>query len=140
MTKWSFCLAGALVCALGTPGRAQVEPGAVRARKPNQCLTDEELKVNKTLRALNRPTTKSDPQAMNSSWPKSRPTRYGRRKMARVEAPVNIESSPRISKGRPSGLSALTLGLGSTAVCSAIAGVLLRDRPLREVSCYRSRG
>src|SRR6266699_1436696 len=61
MTKWSFCLAGALVCALGTPGRAQVEPGAVRARKPNQCLTDEELKVNKTLRALNRPTTKSDP-------------------------------------------------------------------------------
>jgi hypothetical protein len=49
------------ILSIGSPAAAQVEPGSVRERKPNQCLSDEELNVNKTLKALTRPTTKSDP-------------------------------------------------------------------------------
>jgi len=50
-----------VVIALASPALAQVEPGSIRERKPNQCLSDEDLKINKDLKNLNRPTTKNDP-------------------------------------------------------------------------------
>ena len=58
------CALGVAAVALLTisaPVFAQVEPGQVRARKANQCLSDDELKINKELKALNRPTGKNDP-------------------------------------------------------------------------------
>jgi hypothetical protein len=48
------------VLACASPVLAQVEPGSVRQRKPNQCLSDAELKTNKDLKSLNRPTSKTD--------------------------------------------------------------------------------
>jgi hypothetical protein len=49
------------VLGLASSAFAQVEPGQVKSRKANQCLSDEELKINKDLKALNRPTIKTDP-------------------------------------------------------------------------------
>src|SRR5436305_7656507 len=67
-----------------------------------------------------RPTTKSDPQAMNSSWPKSSPTRYGGRNAAITEAPLKVESSPSTSSGLRNGFAqSRDLG-GAIADCSAI--------------------
>jgi len=54
-------LAMLFTIAFASTAIAQVEPGQVRTRKANQCLTDEELKINKDLKGLNRPTSKSDP-------------------------------------------------------------------------------
>src|SRR2546430_1766640 len=82
------------------------------------------------------PTTKSEPQAMNSSWVKSRPTRYGRRKAERMAVPLKVESSPSTSNGLASGLSHSGGLRGATAVCcSAIEVLLSRECPPREVSC-----
>jgi hypothetical protein len=50
----------ALVLAWASSAFAQVDPGAVRERKTNQCLSDAELQINKDLKALNRPTLKAD--------------------------------------------------------------------------------
>lgn len=61
MKKWGFSLAALLLFAFASPALAQVEPGTVKARKPNQCLSDEELKINRNLKTLNRPTIKTDP-------------------------------------------------------------------------------
>ncbi len=54
-----FC--GGVILAMAAPAFAQVEAGSIRERKPNQCLSDDELNSNKTLKGLTRPTTKSDP-------------------------------------------------------------------------------
>ena len=48
------------VFAWGSAAFAQVDPGGVRQRKPNQCLSDADLQTNKELKALNRPTAKAD--------------------------------------------------------------------------------
>jgi len=61
MRQWAASVAAVVIFAIGSPALAQVEPGHVRERKPNQCLSNEELNVNKTLKALTRPTSKSDP-------------------------------------------------------------------------------
>lgn len=58
------CFVVLLLFAVSSPALAQVEPGQVRVRKPNQCLSDQEIKSNKDLKALTRPTTKSDPNWM----------------------------------------------------------------------------
>jgi hypothetical protein len=50
-----------VMLAVASPVLAQVEPGSVRERRPNQCLSDAELKSNKQLKALTRPTSKEDP-------------------------------------------------------------------------------
>jgi len=60
MTKWISSAVMLCVFAL-VPAAAQVDPGSVRVRKPNQCLSDAELKINKDLKALNRPTIGADP-------------------------------------------------------------------------------
>src|SRR4051794_10696656 len=78
-----------------------------------------------------RPTTNIDPQAMNSSCVKSSPNRYGRRKMASTDEPVKIDMSPSHSMGARSGLSHGGGVLGGAETCSAIASLLLRDRPAR---------
>src|ERR1700687_2791146 len=64
MRTCGSCFAALLLFAASSPALAQVEPGQVRARKANQCLSDQELKTNKDLKALTRPTTKSDPNWM----------------------------------------------------------------------------
>lgn len=60
-SKWTAASVALGILLVAGPAAAQVEPGSVRERKPNQCLSDEELSVNRTLKALNRPTTKTDP-------------------------------------------------------------------------------
>lgn len=60
INRVAFVLSVALL-AIASPVLAQVEPGSIKERKPNQCLSNDELNVNKTLKALTRPTTKSDP-------------------------------------------------------------------------------
>jgi hypothetical protein len=49
-----------LMLAWASSAFAQVDPGGVRERKTNQCLSDAELQINKDLKALNRPTLKAD--------------------------------------------------------------------------------
>jgi hypothetical protein len=53
-------LAAFVVLAWAAPTLAQVDPGAVRQRKSNQCLSDADLQTNRELKALNRPTARAD--------------------------------------------------------------------------------
>src|ERR1043166_5155142 len=76
---------------------------------------------------------------MNSSCTIKRPTRYGARKMAAMALAENITMSPSSSSGCSSGFSHEGRFRGATWVCSAIAGVVLRDRRVSEVLC-RLRG
>src|SRR5450432_701903 len=59
---------------------------------------------------------------MNSSWPKSSPNRYGLVKMAAVEEPVNIDSSPSSSTGRVKVLSHAGGFFGPSATCCSAIG------------------
>lgn len=67
-------IAASLVLVCASSALAQVEPGSVRQRKANQCLSDTELQTNKELKALNRPTAKADhswvfdPDYLLGSW------------------------------------------------------------------------
>src|ERR1700736_4367594 len=68
---------------------------------------------------------------MKSSCTSSRPTRYGGRKIAATDWPVNSDSSPSTSMGRSSGFSQSRRGFGPAVVCSAISRLCIPRRPRR---------
>lgn len=57
---WMISLAVVVLFAFNSTAAAQVDPPAPKARKPNQCLSDEQLKIIKESKERSRPTRAGD--------------------------------------------------------------------------------